>query len=377
MRAAAPAVAKLVAPAETPSDAIPVLRAGADLAAGGQSAAAFCVGAAGAASRVLAVAEGAALIYAAQPIGTSVAAGQWAAERLRHELRLPRWRPGFACCALAGHPVDHSLSPAVFNASFAALQKPFGYLPIAHDELEPVLELAEAQRLRGLSITMPFKEAAARRCADLDPLAAAIGAVNTLVWERDGWRGFNTDAGAISAALAGVTELAGCRVAILGAGGAARAAAFALAAAGADLTVCNRTRARADDLAEQVGGRSAAIDTLESDRHDVIINATPIGMEGRRDQVATPLPVDWLRGDEIVFDFVYRPRLTPLLHAAGERGCRIIEGLEMFLRQAAEQYQLWIGDDSTVPLDIMRQAAEKALQRGGSHEIIAGGIAEE
>ncbi len=364
MRAVGPAIAKLVAPAVTPADAIPVLAAGADLVSSGQPSAAFCIGREGSASRVLAVAQGAALIYAAQPIGDSVAEGQWRAEVLREELRLQRWRPGFACCALAGDPIDHSLSPAIFNAAFDALEQPIGYLPIACSELEPVLELAEAQGIRGLSVTMPFKEAAARHCTELDPLAASMGAVNTLVQDAHGWRGYNTDAGAIVSALSDVTEISGSRVAILGAGGAARAAAFALSAQGAALTLCNRTRARADDLAQQVGGQSVSVESLTSDHYDIIINATPIGMRGRDDDPRTPFPVDWLRGDEVVFDFVYRPRITALLGDAAERGCTVVEGLEMFIRQAAEQYRLWVGGDSTAPLDIMRQVAEKALQRG-------------
>jgi shikimate dehydrogenase len=210
---------------------------------------------------------------------------------------------------------------------------------------------------------MPFKEVAAVCCASLDPLAAAIGAVNTLVRETDGWHGFNTDAGAVLGALSSVTDLAGARIAIVGAGGAARAAAFALRAEGADLTLCSRTRSRADDLAGQVGARSASIDILEAEHHDVVINATPVGMGLRGgDEPVTPFRVEWLRGDEIVFDFVYRPRETPLLVAARERGCRTIEGLEMFVRQAAEQYRLWTGADSAQPLDIMWRAAEKALQ---------------
>jgi len=276
-------------------------------------------------------------------------------------------------CSAGGH----SLSPAVFNVAFDALEAPIGYLPIFSSELEPVLELAEAQGLRGLSVTMPFKEAAARYCAELDPLAESIGAVNTLVSESNGWRGYNTDAGAVVSALSEVTEISGCRVAILGAGGAARAAAFALAARGAALTLANRTRARADELAQQVGGKSISIEALTSDHYDVIINATPIGMRGREDDTRTPFPVDCLRGDEIVFDFVYRPRITPLLRDAAQMGCTVIEGLEMFVRQAAEQYRLWLGGDSPAPLDIMRLAAQKALQRGESHDIAVGGIQQE
>ncbi len=363
MQAVGPAIAKLVAPAATPADAIPLLAAGAELVASGQPATAFCIGSAGTSSRVLAVAQGAALIYAAQPHSESVAEGQWPVETLREQLLLQRWRSGFDCCALAGHPIDHSLSPAIFNAAFDALDQPMGYLPVAHSEIEPVLELATAIGLRGLSVTMPFKQVVLQHCAELDPLAVAIGAVNTLVADPGGWRGCNTDAAAVASALRDVCEISGSRVAILGAGGAARAAAFALSAQGAAITLCNRTRARADDLAQQVGGQSAPIEILTSDPYDIIINATPIGMSGWNEEPHTPFPVEWLRGDEVVFDFVYRPRETTLLRLAAQRGCTIVEGLEMFVRQAAEQYRLWVGGDSAAPLDIMRRAAEKALRR--------------
>jgi shikimate dehydrogenase len=211
---------------------------------------------------------------------------------------------------------------------------------------------------------MPFKQVALQHCVEVDPVAEAMGAVNTLVSGPRGWLGYNTDAGAIASALSEACEISGSRVVILGAGGAARAAAFALSARGATITLCNRTGARAEDLAQQVGGQSALIESLSSDAHDIIINATPIGMSDRSDETSSPFPVEWLRGNEVVFDFVYRPRETPLLRHAARKGCTIVEGLEMFVRQAAEQYRLWVGGDSAAPLDIMRRAAEKALQRG-------------
>ena len=183
------------------------------------------------------------------------------------------------------------------------------------------------------------------------------------IWERGSGVTMASGSGSCGSALASMIDLRGARVVIIGAGGAARAAAFALGVEGAAITICNRTPSRAEDLARLTGGQAADIGILQSEGYDVVINATPVGMNTQEGAGSvTPLPTEWLRGQEIVFDFVYRPRVTPLHNAARDRGCRIISGLEMFLLQASEQYRLCLGADSGEPLDIMRQAAEKALQ---------------
>ncbi|MFQ5743689.1 MAG: shikimate dehydrogenase [Acidobacteriota bacterium] len=358
MASLAPAVAKLVAPAQNPAQALPLLWAGKKLVEGGQASVAFCLGEAGRFSRLLAASYGAALTYAALPDRQPVAVGQWPLAVLLEEFRLRRWRQGWSCCGLVGHPLGLSLSAAIFNAAFDAAGLPFGYLPLAFPQLGPVLEVAEAWGFRGLSVTMPFKEEAAGRCVELDPLAQAVGAVNTLVATPRGWAGHNTDAGAVAEALSSVVELAGSRVAIVGAGGVARAAAVALAEADAAVTVLNRRRQRAARVAALVGGDAGPIEELEGGSYEVVINATPVGMQGAGAARETPFQPDWLRGDEVVFDLVYRPRQTPLLRAARQRGCVTLDGLEMFLRQAAAQYRLWTGSEA--PVDTMRAVAESA-----------------
>lgn len=356
-----PSVGKLVAVAETPTDALPLLRAGERLVAAGQPATCFCMGAGGKASRLLAAGRGAALIYAAPRAEHEVAPGQWSLRQLTDVFRLPGWQAGLDFCGLIGHPIGHSLSPAIFNAVFQERGVPLAYVLLPGEQLEPNLELAEAVGFRGLSVTMPFKEPVARRCARLDPLAENIGAVNTVIAGPDGWVGYNTDGPAVVQSLAERLELDGAEVAIVGAGGAARAAAVALSEAGAELTVLNRTLSKAEEIAELVGGSAGSPELLEQRRFAAIINATPLGMPGGGLRDQTPVPRDWLHGTEVVFDMVYRPRRTRLLAEAEARGCTTVEGLEMFVRQAAAQYRLLTGNSGDQPLDALGAVAEAAL----------------
>jgi len=374
--ALAPAMIKLVATALSPDDALPLLHAGQRLRDRGQPATCFCMGAAGAASRLLAAGQGAALIYAALESGREVAAGQWSLRRLVGELGVSHWRPGTRFCGLIGDPIGHSLSPAIFNAVFRERGMNMAYVPVAGGDLDAVLRLLTGAGFRGVSVTMPFKEEMGARAAQREPLVEATGAANTVVFDSGGWSAFNTDGCAVAEALAAVRSVAGARIAVVGAGGAARAAAVALTGAGAVVTVVNRTVSRAEEVAALAGADFGAIETLQQGGFDVIINATPVGMvpvgmvagggDGIRPTTApqpnaTPFPTAWLSGDEIVFDMVYRPRRTALLRQAAERGCTTIEGLEMFVRQAAAQYRHLTGDKGDEPLASMRLAADRVL----------------
>jgi 3-dehydroquinate dehydratase/shikimate dehydrogenase len=365
-RALAPAMIKLVATAVSPDDALPLLHAGRELRAEGQPATCFCMGAAGAASRLLAAGQGAALIYAAVEGGREVAPGQWTLSRLVGELGVPHWQPDAEFCGLIGDPIDHSLSPAIFNAVFRARGMNMAYVPVAAGDLDGVLRLLTDVGFRGVSVTMPFKEEMGARATQREALVEATGAANTVVFGAGGWSAFNTDGQAVVDALAAVRPVAGARIAIVGAGGAARAAAVALTDAGAEVTVVNRTVARAEEVAALAGADFGAVETLEGGGFDVVINATPVGMiaargDGTSQGEATPFPASWLNGDEVVFDMVYRPRRTALLRQAAERGCTTIEGLEMFVRQAAAQYRHLTGDRGDEPLASMRATAEEVM----------------
>lgn len=373
MLALRPAVAKLVAPAREPVDCLPLLRAGAGLVERGQPATAFCMGEAGRPSRALVAAYGGALTYATSSIAAEtpearpVAPGQWEVGEMREALRIDRWRRGWGCCGLVGHPIGHSLSPRILNAAFAAAGADFGYVPLPGRCLDGVLGLAEGWGFRGLSVTMPFKEEAARRCRSLSREAEVMGAVNTLVAYGDGWRGHNTDGPAVVAALRSAGAVEDRRVVVLGAGGAARAAVVSLVAAGARVVVLNRTPDRARTVAELAGGDTAwgALEDFEG-AAEFVVNATPVGMEGGpsagSEVEGTPVPPGRLVGDEVVLDMVYRPPETPLLRAARERGCTVVSGLEMLVLQAAEQYRLWTGE--AAPLDAMRVAAGEGVDEG-------------
>lgn len=356
-----PAVAKLVARAELPQQAAPLLAAADRLRAAGIGAACFCIGEAGRSSRLLAAARGDRITYATGATGSATAPGQWPLRVFRRDLLASRWKPGHTIYGVAGDPIDQSLSPLVFNSAFAASNTDALYLPLPGGPFESVLELAREAGVRGLSVTMPYKQDALQACRGVSRLARRIGAVNTLVWSRDGWQGHNTDGPAVAQVLAGRVQLNASRCAILGAGGAARAAVVALADRGASVTVLNRTVPRARALADELGCGAGPLEALAAERFDIVINATPVGM-GRT--VRTPVSTAWLRGDEIVLDMVYRPPQTEFLRQASEIGCRTVSGLEMFLRQATLQYALWTGLD--LPAEVMRTAAESRLAESAS-----------
>ncbi len=243
------------------------------------------------------------------------------------------------------------------NAAFHAAGVDAVYLPLHTTSLDDLLRFARGLPLSGMSVTMPWKVSLMPRLDMVDPLTAAIGAVNTVVRRDDGslW-GTNTDAAAIAEPLARRIGLRGARVMLLGAGGAARAAAFTLTAAGAEVAILNRTRAAAEQLARESGARVAERSRVRG--FDVVLNATPAGMAGA---LAAELPVDEdaLTGAQVVFETVYRPVETPLVRAARARGIEVIDGLEMFLHQGARQWSLWTGKPA--PVEAMRASLTRAL----------------
>jgi 3-dehydroquinate dehydratase/shikimate dehydrogenase len=356
LRELRPSIAKLVAPAEQPRDALPVLAAGRRLRAAGVEAVTFCMGAAGRSSRLLDVAAGAALMYCSDAHGPPTAAGQFDLSWVRAELGIERWTPAGARFGLIGDPIGHSLSPTVFNAAFAADGSGSGYVPVAAADFADALALAGEAGLQGVSVTMPFKTEAASLAATA--AARSMGAVNTLVHRRGQWEGHNTDGPAVVAALRGAAlDPVGSRVLLLGAGGAARAAAWSLRDAGATVLVANRTRSRAVALAAAVGGQVVDWEGRAEAAFDAVINATPVGLTTTAEM---PIATDRLAAGCVAMEMVYRPLETAWLRRAREHGCRTVRGLEMFLHQAAAQYCLWTGADA--PLTVMRAAARRRLE---------------
>jgi shikimate dehydrogenase len=260
--------------------------------------------------------------------------------------------------ALIGHPVEHSLSPAMHNASFAADGLDYVYvaLDVKPDDLSLAVRGAAALGLRGFNVTMPHKRAILPLLDGMDEGARLSGAVNTVVVEDSTLRGYNTDGGGLVEACreAGI-DLAGRRVLLLGAGGAAAAIALAFGGEGiGELRIANRSVEHAIELRDKLcgaGSKQASVyppDALDQAAREVevIVNATPLGM---KDGDPLPLPVEHLDEARVVCDAVYRPgRDTCLIRKARERGARVVTGERMLLYQGVLAQQLWTGREPNV-----------------------------
>jgi 3-dehydroquinate dehydratase / shikimate dehydrogenase len=274
--------------------------------------------------------------------------------------RVASQTPATQVFGVIGSPIGHSRSPALFNALFAAAGRDAVHLPFRVDRTEELGALLDAfrdeewLRVRGLAVTVPHKAAAlAWVGAKAEPLAHRIGALNTLRFDRAGVEGFNTDYRGAMAALGsglpgGNAALQGRSAAVLGAGGAARAVVAGLVDAGCRVTVYNRSPDRAQDLARHFGCDHRSWDARHRLDADLVVNCTSVGMFPVVDE--TPLPAAAFRAGMVVLDTVYNPLDTRLLREAREAGCHAIDGLTMFVHQAAGQYELWFGE----PTDVTR-----------------------
>lgn len=267
-----------------------------------------------------------------------------------------------------GSPIRHSLSPAIFNAAFAASGLDWAYLAFEVPEGAAGLAMAgmRALGLEGMSVTMPHKAAVIDALDELTGDATALGAVNCVARVGTTLVGHNTDGAGLIDALRideGI-EIDGTRFAVVGAGGAARAAVRSLGAAGAaSVIVINRSQDRAREAARLAGTVGAAGEAAEVAAADVVINATPLGMGV---VVATsgepePMPVDpaILRPDQVLVDLIYHPAVTPLIAAARSRGVRTVNGMGMLIHQAAHAFRHWTNEEP--PLEAMSAAAVSAL----------------
>lgn len=271
-----------------------------------------------------------------------------------------------------GDPIAHSLSPAMHNSAFSALGMDCIYhaFKVRPDKLEKAILGAEAMGFGGLNLTVPLKEVAVKLdCIKLDPLAERIGAVNTIVFGETGEiKGYNTDGlGAKQALREAAVEIRGSKLVVAGAGGAARAIAFQLAADGAEIIVINRTEGRAIELAQDISaaalpgkveGRGlSGLKTLLQDA-DVLINTTTLGMHPNADTaIAT---AEELHSGLTVFDIVYNPLETRLLKEAKASGAKPVSGVSMLVYQGAEAFRLWTGIKP--PVELMKKTVLEALQ---------------
>ena len=309
-------------------------------------------------ARILALRERNSFAYA--PVENATAPGQVSLAEIKDVYRADRLDARTSVYGVIGNPVGHSLSPAMQNAGFAARRINAVYVPFLVRDLRDFLGSIDPLGIRGFSVTLPHKEKILRHLDGCDPLAARIAAVNTVVVRGGGkLYGYNTDYVGVLQALEKRIPLRGSRVLIVGAGGAARAVAFALTQAGAAVCVTARRPARARALAKAASGEAIARNRLRGKFFDAIVNATPVGMHPAVDE--SPLDARALNC-RLVFDTIYRPRVTKLLRLAARRGIETVSGVEMFVAQGAAQWEIWTGERA--PVEAMRRAVVRALAAG-------------
>jgi len=359
-------ILKIAVRARDITDCLPVLNLLETARRAGREAIAVAMGEAGLLTRILAPARGACLTYGALTREHSTAPGQTSAHDLRDLYRFHRIDERTQIMGLVGSPVSHSVSPHIHNAAFAARNINAVYIPFEVGDAHAFLRRMAHPRtrelvwnLRGLSVTAPHKSAIMSGLDSIEPAAREIGAVNTIVVEGDALRGYNTDARAALAPLAGLLNLREARVAVLGAGGAARALLWSLREACARVTVFARDTERARATAETFDATCHALDGARFDRFDLVVNSTPLGTRGER-ETETPAVASQLQGAQAAYDLVYNPRETRFMREARAAGCEIIlGGLPMLVAQAAAQFKLWTGQEA--PLEVMSAAAEEKL----------------
>ena len=311
--------------------------------------AAFGIGPAAMPTRVLACMLGAPLAYASLGAGTETAPGQISLEEVTGVYDLRALSGTTMLFGLLGNPARHSLSPWLHNRAFRWLGLDAVYLPFETADPARLLAALPRRRLRGLSVTAPFKEVMLKRCHQLDPAAARVQAVNTLVFAAHGVvAGYNTDVAGVRGALlrAGLAPaVTPAPAAVLGTGGGARAAVVALQELGFAVSMLGRNVERVREFAQTVGAALAPLEArvLTMLQPRVVVHATPCGSAGAPEQPARLVP-EWVpeRGT-FVLDMVYRPAETPLLRDARAAGAVAVSGFEMFLTQAAEQALLFTG----------------------------------
>jgi 3-dehydroquinate dehydratase/shikimate dehydrogenase len=327
----------------------------------------MCMGEQGIISRVLGVRAGSLFTFGAAIAAEATAPGQVTAQELRNVYRIEQVDAATRVYGVVGDPIAHSLSPAIMNAAFRRENVNAVFLALHAKTLKDLLTCVREIPIHGISVTMPYKEAILPYLDNTDSHSSKIGACNTVVRAQDGkLYGFNTDAsGVIRPLERRLNTLEGARILVLGAGGAARAAVFGLKERGSEVYILNRTAGPAKKLAHQAHARIMKRPDLKKMAFDVIINATPVGMDNTRD---TPLQDKEINA-RYVFDMVYDPAETRLLKLAKERGAQVIPGIEMFVHQAARQFEIWTGKPA--PWDEMLRVVLLALQERANRSAAA------
>lgn len=331
---------------------------------------AMCMGEIGTPSRILAGKFGAPFTYATFHHERALAPGQLSYKQMTDIYHYDQINADTEVYGVIADPVAHSLSPLIHNAGFQHLGLNKVYVPfrIPREHLDSFLADGPALGLRGLSVTIPHKEAVIRKATKLDDAVNGIGAANTLIWNGSEISCHNTDYRAamecidqalhltgddasLSKALPGRTAL------VLGAGGVSKAIAFGLKRRGADVILSSRTAQRSEALAQKLDCRVVDWSSRHAVKPDILVNGTPLGMHPNVNE--TPFEKHYLRPSMLVFDTVYNPEQTLLLKEARQLSCEVITGVDMFLRQAAMQFRHFTGADA--PLEVMHEALRRAI----------------
>jgi 3-dehydroquinate dehydratase/shikimate dehydrogenase len=316
-----------------------------------------CMGEQGIISRVLSVRAGSVFTFGAVNADLKTAPGQVSARDLRGIYRIEQVDAATRVYGVAGDPIEHSLSPVIMNTALRRENVNGVYVALHAKTLKDLMHCVREIPLHGLSVTMPYKQAMLEHLDNTDAHTAKIGACNTVVRGQEGKLfGFNTDVAGVLRPLEQRLTIEGTKVLVLGAGGAARAAVFGLKERGAEVWILNRTTVKAQKLARQAKARTIKRADLRKTAFDVIVNATPVGMGSTRD---CPLKEDEIQA-KVVFDMVYDPIETRLLQVARAKGIAVIPGVEMFVHQAARQFEIWTGKPA--PAGDMLRAVTITLQ---------------
>jgi shikimate dehydrogenase len=261
--------------------------------------------------------------------------------------------------AVLGDPVGHSLSPVMLNAAFSQADYNGVYTAFQVKDLPHAIAGIRALNIHGCSVTIPHKAAVMDLLDEIDPMAMKIGAVNTIVNEAGKLAGFNSDSPGAMAALLEKTPVAHRRVAVIGAGGAARALAHGITQNGGQLTIVNRSPDKGQQLAQELQSDFCPLTDFSGVGFDILVNTTSVGMAPAIDRM--PVGHACLRPGMTVMDIVYNPLETRLLRAARDAGCTVVGGVAMFVHQGACQFERWTG--LKAPVQLMKKTVLEALRK--------------
>ena len=359
-----PDIIKLACMAHHPHDVVRMFRL---MQASEKPMIGICMGEIGIPTRILAGKFGAPFTFAAFEKDVQLAPGQIGYQDMRDIYRYEQINADTEVYGVIADPVGHSMSPVVHNAAFHKLGMNKVYLPfrVLQDHLAAFMQGARELGLQGLSVTIPHKEDILQFASDISPAVKGIGAANTLAFGEEKLAAHNTDYRAFIDSLMGAVrgeedageQLKGERALVLGSGGVSKAVAYALKSRGADVFIAGRTFDHTKKLAERLKCKAAQWYERYKIEPDILVNGTPVGMHPNVDE--TPFEAVYLKPKMVIFDTVYNPERTLLVKEAREVGCRVVTGVDMFIGQAALQFEHFTGQKA--PVDLMRTELKRTI----------------